>query len=99
MLNMECSVDEYKFISNLKVLPLGHFDMILGMDWLESFSPMQVHWKHKWMVIPYQGVTAVFQGISPINLNEVIVHVCSIVPSTPDHEGTTVTPEVEVILE
>lgn len=31
------------FSSPLKVLPLQHFDMILGMDWLESFSPMKIH--------------------------------------------------------
>jgi hypothetical protein len=57
--DVEWSVEGYKFVSHLKVLPLGHFDMILGMDWLESFSPMQVHWRHKWMAIPYQGSTAV----------------------------------------
>jgi hypothetical protein len=44
-------VDGYEFISDMKVLPLTHFVMILGMDWLEAYSPMQVHWKHKWMAI------------------------------------------------
>lgn len=37
------------FISNLKVLPLGSYDVILGMDWLACFSPMQVDWALKWM--------------------------------------------------
>lgn len=41
------SVDAYSFCSTLKVLPLHHFDMILGMDWLEEHSPMKVHWKLK----------------------------------------------------
>jgi hypothetical protein len=27
--------------------------MILGMDWLEAFSPMKVDWRNKWMIIPY----------------------------------------------
>ncbi|CAD6202725.1 unnamed protein product [Miscanthus lutarioriparius] len=31
------------FHTNFRVLPLGNFDAILGMDWLESYSPMQVH--------------------------------------------------------
>lgn len=33
------------------------------MDWLESFSPMKVHWKEKWLAIPYQGSTVVLQGM------------------------------------
>lgn len=31
------------FSSTLKILPLGGYDMILGMDWLECHSPMAVH--------------------------------------------------------
>lgn len=37
------------FVSDLKVLPLSSFDLIIGMDWLEEHSPMQIHWLHKWM--------------------------------------------------
>jgi len=29
-------IDDYSFTANLKVLPLVHFDVILGMDWLSS---------------------------------------------------------------
>lgn len=47
------SVQGYEFHSNLKVLPLGSYDMILGMDWLEAFSPMKVHWSQKWISILY----------------------------------------------
>lgn len=35
-------VQGISFHSNLKILPLGTYDVILGMDWLESHSPMQV---------------------------------------------------------
>jgi hypothetical protein len=28
------------------VLDLQNFDMILGMEWLERYSPMKVHWTH-----------------------------------------------------
>lgn len=37
----------HTFSGELKVLPLGRYDMILGMDWLELFSPMWVEWKRK----------------------------------------------------
>nr|AAG46155.1 putative polyprotein [Oryza sativa Japonica Group] len=33
------------------LLNLGGYDIILGMDWLEQFSPMQVDWSQKWMEI------------------------------------------------
>jgi hypothetical protein len=48
----------YSFKSDLNVLRLSSYDMIVGMDWLERYNPMKVHWKHKWMSIPYEGATA-----------------------------------------
>jgi hypothetical protein len=45
------SIDGYIFHSDLKVLSLSSYDMILGFDWLESFSPMKVDWRHKWLSI------------------------------------------------
>jgi hypothetical protein len=53
----------YSFQSALKVPPLGSFDLIIGMDWLEAFSPMKVHWCNKWMAISYGSSTALLQGI------------------------------------
>ena len=32
----------YNFRSDFGILPLGLYDVILGMDWLEFFSPMQI---------------------------------------------------------
>jgi hypothetical protein len=52
-----------QFCSDFKVIPLEHFDVILGYNWLETFSPMRVHWKEKWLAIPYDNSTVVLQGI------------------------------------
>ena len=49
----EWLVQGYTFHSTLRILQLGYYDMIVGMDWLEAFSPMRVDWQHKWMSIPY----------------------------------------------
>lgn len=95
---MPWSVDEYHFSSDMKILPLKHFDMISGMDWLEQFSPMQVHWKLKWMAIPYQGSTTLLQGIVPELPHEVVIHVCSIT-QTPSVSDQAILPEVSIILE
>ena len=37
------TLDQCTFYSNFRVLPLSAFDAIVGMDWLATFSPMQVH--------------------------------------------------------
>ncbi|WVZ88094.1 hypothetical protein U9M48_034647 [Paspalum notatum var. saurae] len=39
--------------NDLMVLPLSAYDMILGLDWLDRHSPMQIHWQQKWMHIQY----------------------------------------------
>jgi hypothetical protein len=95
---LQWSVQELSFSSDMKILPLGHFDMILGMDWLEEFSPMQVHWKLKWMAIPYNGSTELLQGITPSWPHDMVVHVCSISPSS-DESKPEIHPDVAVILE
>jgi hypothetical protein len=50
----EWSVQGFTFHSDLKVLPLPSYDMILGVDWLSSHSPMKVHWSQHWLQIPHQ---------------------------------------------
>lgn len=65
LVNAKWSVQGCSFCTNMKVLPLEHYDLIVGMDWLEKFSPMKVHWKQKWMVIPYLGSHSLLQGVAP----------------------------------
>jgi hypothetical protein len=33
------------------------------MDWIETYSPMYVNWKHKWMIISYQDRSVVIHGL------------------------------------
>jgi hypothetical protein len=51
--NVTWFIDNHAFTSDFKILPLAHFGIILGMDWLEQFSPMQIHWRHKWIKLSY----------------------------------------------
>lgn len=53
------------FKNTFKILPLGCYDVILGMDWLESNSPMHVHWAEKWFQFDNQGKTVRVWGIQP----------------------------------
>lgn len=45
----------HSFTNDLKVLKLGGYDIILGMDWLEHHSPMWIHWQRKKLRFTYQG--------------------------------------------
>lgn len=51
------------FHSNLKILPLGTYDAILGMDWLESHGPMQVDWREKTLKFQYNQQRVCLRGV------------------------------------
>lgn len=59
------SVQGHKFCTDLKVLPLGCYDMIIDMDWLEEHSPMDVHWGHKHMSFDHHGKRVMLRGVQP----------------------------------
>ena len=83
LLAVQWSIGQVSFTSDLRVLPLTAFDMIIGMDWLESFSPMQVHWQLKRLVIPYEGSSVLLQGESMDAPSQLILQVYSM-DSTPN---------------
>lgn len=93
------SIKEYSFTSDIKVIPLEHYDLIIGMDWLEAFSPMKVHWQSKWMVIPYNGSTAFLQGITSPSPDVVVVQVCSLAALSQDATSLqSLPPEIAAVL-
>jgi hypothetical protein len=47
----------------MKILPLNCYDIILGGDWLEEFSPMWVHWRQRRMRFHHQGKKITLLGI------------------------------------
>lgn len=53
------------FTYDLRVLDLGSYDIILGMDWLELWGEMCCQWKQKWTSFQYLGQEVVLQGILP----------------------------------
>ena len=50
--NCKWASQGHEFTTDFKVLPLGMYHAILGMDWLEEHSPMTVDWKGKHISIP-----------------------------------------------
>lgn len=61
--NCEVIIQRQCFSMDLKILPLQYYDMILGMNWLEIYNPMKVHWSEKWMSFLYQDKKIKLQGL------------------------------------
>ena len=53
VLNFTWWTQGHTFSTNVCILPLPYYDMVLGMDWLERFSPMWIHWKRKLLRFTY----------------------------------------------
>ena len=63
MQDFEWGVQGHTFQHTVNVLSLGCYDMILGKDWLDKFSPMWVHWKRQILRFNYQGHRITLHGI------------------------------------
>lgn len=76
IVNYSWSVQGHLFTNTFKLLPLTCYDAILGMEWLETHSPMQIEWKNKWLNFTHQGQLIKLSGISddPKTCPEVTVH-------------------------
>jgi hypothetical protein len=72
------SISGVTFSSTLRVLPLSTYDLIVGMDWLESHSPMLIHWSQKWLSIPLQDTTVTLHGVKSSVLQTAVIQVCSL---------------------
>lgn len=58
----------HTFMTDLRVIPLGCYDIILGMAWLEDHSPMWVDWKKKRLRFSHEGRRITLQGIKDKNM-------------------------------
>jgi hypothetical protein len=72
--------------------------MILGIDWLEQHSHMQVHWKQKWMSIPHHGSQAFIQGIVDDSPTELLVHLSALSSDLEPSTVPAVPAEIERLL-
>lgn len=58
-------IQGHSFHTTLKIIPLKGYDVILGMDWLEEHSPMEIHWADKWLQFSHCNQLIRLQGILP----------------------------------
>jgi len=56
-------IQQCSFVSDVKVLPLSQYDLIVRMDWLVKHSPMEIDWKYKRILISYGLERVLLQGV------------------------------------
>ncbi|XP_048527388.1 uncharacterized protein LOC125506673 [Triticum urartu] len=64
-------IQGHTFTTDMRQLELGAYDGVLGMDWLEQFSPMSCHWLDKTLTFEYHGGTITLQGVRQKQLEQV----------------------------
>lgn len=100
---------DHEFTTDMKVLMLGTYDAILGMDWLEAHSPMQVDWCAKCLEFSTPEGTICLHGhdsnsstcfmINSLQLQslykqQVVSHVMQVCAVSEEAEDATLVPEV-----
>lgn len=93
------SVQGIQFTSNMKVLPLTSYDIILGLNWLVLHSPMKIHWAQQWVQIPHGGsLVKLFGQLSTLPA-ESVLHLCTSVTDTKPVPVATHPPEIQQLLD
>lgn len=93
------SIEGHQFQHNLRILHLDSYDLILGMDWLELYSPMQVHWKSKWISLPYRGSTIMLQGLTTSSDTDMFFQLVSADSPESSNNDVQYPPEIAALLD
>jgi hypothetical protein len=96
---LQWSVADCSFFTDFCLLPLCSYDIIVGMDWLESFSPMQIHWQQKWLLIPYFGQWVLLQGIDAELPDKLLLQVCELTDVAVSASAPSLHPAIQSILD
>jgi hypothetical protein len=67
---MQWMLQGHTFETDMRLLPLGGYDDILGMDWLEKQGLMNVNWEHKWIEFDHQNKKVKLTGLPSVSSQE-----------------------------
>ena len=62
----------HTFEADMRVLDIGAYDGVLGMDWLRKHSPMDCHWEHKTLAFEHNNTRVQLQGVVPAPVSELL---------------------------
>ncbi|XP_026409962.1 uncharacterized protein LOC113305068 [Papaver somniferum] len=63
--NLQWSMQGYAFVENLRLLPLGGCDIVLGADWLRTLGDFLFNFSKLTISFKYHNKNVTIQGISP----------------------------------
>lgn len=107
VLGLQWFTQGHTFVSNMRILDLGAYDAVLGMDWLKQCGRMTVDWSLKTLEFVHEGqqillrgnVTrqqTVLQELSSVQLQKWLagneVWAMAVIDQTSDSEKVTITP-------
>jgi hypothetical protein len=92
-------IEGHKFQHDLKILHLDSYDLVLGMDWLEQYSPMSIHWGSKWISFPYSGTTIVLQGLTSPPSTNLVFQLLTTDSPEPSDSTASLPAEIEALLQ
>jgi hypothetical protein len=73
VLGLNWCYEGHIFSDNMRVLEIGGYDAILGMDWLDSCSPMYCHWAQKVLRFAHNGEVVTLKGmVSPARIAGIV---------------------------
>ena len=62
---LQWSYNDHMFLDTMRILDVGAYDAILGMDWLTSCSPMLCDWLKKTLEFRHNGPLVRMKGLVP----------------------------------
>ena len=65
--NLTWWAQDHTFVTPMRVLQLGAYDVVLGMDWLQCHSPMVCDWEGKSLQFAHGDTTISLQGVQPVS--------------------------------
>lgn len=98
ILGCQFTIAGHQFSHDLKILHLDSYDLILGMDWLEKYSPMHIHWRSKWISLPYQDSTILLQGMNTSVESEMVFQLLPDDSSDSSMSEALVPPDIAALL-
>lgn len=63
--DLEFQLQNHKFTGDLRVLDVQGYDLILGMDWLSTFGPMEIDWSKGLMTLKNKDKKVMLQ-VAPV---------------------------------
>ena len=69
---MAMKLNDYQIEVNLNILPLGSYDTLIGMDWLEKQKTMMNYWDKMLHYIDIEGKWVILKGkLKPISVRQI----------------------------